>query len=1088
MIYTSGSTGKPKGVMVEQSSVVNILFGLQQHYPLLENDRYLLKTNYTFDVSVTELFGWIPGGGAAVILPPGDEKDPEEIMNTIARECITHINFVPSMLQIFVSGEQSLEKMNSLRYILIAGEALPKELVQKLYRKLSGNVRLENIYGPTEATIYATKHSIGREDAIIPIGKPLPNVQVYIMNDEGHLQATGIPGELYIAGEGVARGYLNRPELTAEKFVNHPLKPGHRVYRTGDLARWLPDGSIEYMGRLDHQVKIRGYRIELGEIREQMLKHPAINNAVVLSHTDSNGDAYLAAYVISDRPWSLSDLREHLSRTLPDYMLPANVIEVEQFTLTASGKIDMSLLPRPSGLIDTGKAYEAPQTKLEKQLEEIWKEVLGAQQVGINNSFFELGGHSLKATAMLSRIQKEVQIEVPLRVIFQKHTIKELASYILEHDLQNMYASIPVSEERAFYPVSSAQKRIYLVAQVEADDIGYNMPVIEEFSEDLDIPRFRRALEHMIERHESLRTSFKIADGELVQFIHSKANLELDIIEAGSVPVQDLVMAFVRPFDFAQAPLIRFALIKTTDGRTLFLYDIHHIISDAVSMSIFMQELLHLYEGHELPPLRIQYKDYAVWQQQVLRDESMLSQEQYWLKEFDGEIPVLDLHTDYPRPTIQQFEGSKVSFELGEQLTQELRNLSRTNEVTLYTTLFAAFSILLSKYTAQEDNVIGTVFAGRPHSDLEQLIGMFVKTLPIRNYPAGDKSLRAFLKEVQERILLAQENQDYPFEELVDRLNVQRDLSRHPVFDVMMSMLTIDTADTAEPMSEWPTPGGKAENEIDLNVSKFDLSLDIIEEPSNLQLVLEYSTSLFRKSTIERMANHFIQIVKQIATKPEAKIIELEVITPSEKQQILLDFNDTAMSFASDLTIAQSFEQQVARTPNHPMMVWRDQSYSYAHINAKANQMARRLLSKGACKGMFVGIMAERSVEYIIGVLAVLKIGAAYIPVDPSIPSDRIAYIFDDSKASLLLVNERHLAQAPDVDHIVILDDSMNDQGDSANLQIEGLSAADRAYVIYTSGSTGQPKGVVIRQNSVVNLAQWFHNNYNLQKITMSFR
>ncbi|WP_187386550.1 non-ribosomal peptide synthetase [Paenibacillus ihumii] len=1079
VIYTSGSTGQPKGVMIEQAGVVNVLFSLQQEYPLGEQDRYLLKTNYTFDVSVTELFGWIPGGGSLVILPPEDEKDPEKLISAIEKNQVTHINFVPSMLQLFAAGEHSLERISSLKYILIAGEPLPHELVKKLYQRLPAGIRLENIYGPTEGTIYATKHSVGRECAQIPIGRPLDNVRIYILNQEQHLQPIGIPGELCIAGEGVARGYLNRAELTLEKFAENPYEPGQRMYRSGDLARWLPDGSIEYMGRLDHQVKIRGYRIELGEITEQMRRHPAIKDVVVMPHAVSDGDTSLVAYLVSDQVWSITEVRQHLSITLPEYMIPSYVIQIERLPLTASGKVDRNRLPKPDGLIRTHAAYVPPRTLLELQLERIWREVLGIKRAGINDSFFELGGHSLKATAMLSRMQRELQIEVPLRIVFQRKTIQELAAYIEEHDLQNKYSSIPAVPEREYYPVSSAQKRIYMVSQVEEEDIGYNLPVVQPLSGDIDPVHFRAALEKMIVRHEALRTSFDIAEGELVQIVHPHAELAFEIIETDESKLQETITAFVRPFDLSAAPLARFALIKTSENRTLFLYDMHHIISDAASLSVFNQELLWIYENGELPPLRIQYKDYAVWQQQVLKADLLAQQEQYWLKQFEGEIPVLDLPTDYPRPSVQQFDGGKVSFEWSSELTHELRKISAAHGTTLFSTLLAAFSILLTKYTGQEDNVIGTVLVGRPHSDLENLMGMFVKTVPIRSLPAGSKAFPVFLKEVQEQILLAQDHQDYPFEELVEKLNVQRDLSRHPLFDVMITMLTVEAPDHMDDSSVDHHETGE---EYEFNISKFDLALDIIEEPGSLKLAFEYSTSLFKKSTIQRMAGHFTEIIYGIVSQAQVRIAELNMITQAEKRQILHDFNDTAMSYPSDKTIMQCFEQQVNSTPDHPMLYYKGEAHSYAQVNGKANQLANRLRAEGVGRGSLVGIMAERSVEYIVGVLAVLKAGGAYIPVDPSYPRDRIAHIFEDSQASLLLMNGRDVQRAPAGHTIVLLDDPLSYQGSADNQAMEGVSAYDRAYIIYTSGSTGLPKGVIIRQNSVINLAQWFHNTYNLTK------
>ncbi|UCH96605.1 MAG: amino acid adenylation domain-containing protein, partial [Candidatus Aminicenantes bacterium] len=683
VLYTSGSTGRPKGVMVEHCSVINLLFALHHQYPLKKQDTYLLKTSYLFDVSVTELFGWFLEGGRLAILEKGGEKDPAKITDIIERTGVTHINFVPSMFNVFVQELTSLDtvRLSGLKYIFLAGEALLPELVNKSRNlgTIGTLIPLENIYGPTEGTVYSSGYSLANWDGTgrIPIGKPLPNMMLFVLDKNNCLQPIGVPGELCIGGLGVARGYLNRPGLTAERFVepvepvtgnrcrweatsnkkflrgagavfskSAPARRRHKIYKTGDLARWLSDGNIEYLGRMDHQVKIRGFRIELGEIENQLVSHRKVKEAVVAAKEIEGGDKYLCAYIIPagtvETALFIGQLREYLSRALPDYMIPTHFVTIDGIPLTPSGKIDRKALPEPE--IKSLEEYTAPRNEREKALVDIWAEVLGIdnKQIGIEDNFFELGGHSLKIASLIGRIHKKLNIEIPFNKIFQAPTVKVLAEYISKQE-RSQYVEISPLEKREYYALSSPQKRLFVLQQMEADSIAYNMHGMMLLEGFIAREKFAVIFRQLIARHESLRTSFHMVNEEPVQRIHDEVEFEEEPF--GQINAYN----FIRPFDLSQPPLVRLGLIKEEEQKYLLMVDMHHIISDGISTEVFVKEFMCLYKGEELPGLRIQYKDFSGWQDSKAHQEALKKEEQYWLDQMKEEIPYLNLPTDFTR-------------------------------------------------------------------------------------------------------------------------------------------------------------------------------------------------------------------------------------------------------------------------------------------------------------------------------------------------------------------------------------------------------------------------------------------------------
>jgi len=1135
IIYTSGSTGKPKGVMVEHQAVVNILYVLSREYPLLKKDTYLLKTSVLFDVSVTELLGWFWHGGRLAVLEKGGEIDPSLILDAIERYHVTHINFVPSLFAVFLDHltPQNKSKLSTLKYIFLAGETLLPHPVEKS-RDLGPGIALENIYGPTETTIYASRYSlrdwqgsvtsegiksiIGTNKPNIPIGKPLPNVKIYILDKYDRLQSLGASGELCISGQGLARGYLNNPELTSEKFCqdlwddqdNYRSYRSYKsyIYRTGDLARWLPDGNIEFLGRIDHQVKIRGYRIELGEIENQLLKHNQIKKAVVIASDfmgtsqDTKGadNKHLCAYIVSERKSRDHELREYLSNRLPDYMVPAFFVQLEQIPLTPTGKIDRKALPAP--ILKAGNRYNPPRNHIEKELVEIWSEILQlGSSLGIDDNFFQLGGHSLKAIVLAARIHQELDVKIPLTVLFKQPTIRALAEFIKKANQDRFFGIEPV-EEKEYYPLSPAQKRLYILQEMDLENVVYNISLTLLVGGELDKFLMEKVFLRLIRGHESLKTSFHMIDNQPVQKIEEEVKVEVEEIEGTRELAPLSIENFIRPFDLSKAPLLRVGLIHTppcghpsqegsSRERHILVVDMHHIISDGISMNILVKELMLYYENKEPVPLQqpVQYKDYTQWFHRQRETGDFKKQEAYWLEEFSPDIPCLELPLDYPRPAVYRFEGSRESFELPREQTRQLRQLTREQDSTLFITLLALFNVFLAKLSGQEDVVVGSPIAGRPHSQLQGLIGMFVNTLALRNYPVPGKTFRGFLEEVKQKSLEAFENQVYPFEELVEKVAAARDTGRNPLFDVMLVVQNLENQELAIPgLTLQPYP-------FEIKVSKFDMTWTLWEpaEDDRLDFSIVYCTRLFKPGTINRFWVYFRQVVAAVLQNPGIRLADIGIISPTEKQEILYGFNyeNARIGYPKDKTIHDLFAGQSERTPDRTVLAGppetnkkhekrNNMSYlshmSYNELNQTSNQLAYLLGKKGVGPDAIVGIMVEPSIEMIIGILGILKAGGAYMPIDPEYPQDRIKYMLKDSGAKILVTTSSLSEEFNKLSivncQLLIVNEMLTPSINNYQLTINNLQLeqTNLAYIIYTSGTTGRPKGSLIDHCNVVRL------------------
>ncbi|MCK4258431.1 MAG: non-ribosomal peptide synthase/polyketide synthase [Halanaerobiales bacterium] len=1083
IIYTSGSTGTPKGVLIQHQSAVNILTALEKEYPLTNTDSYLLKTTYTFDVSVTELFGWFFGKGRLVILEKDAEKDPKSILQVIEQYHVTHINFVPAMLQMLVYSlnEHGWRILSNLKYILVAGEAFSGELAETM-KKNTKNVFVDNLYGPTEGTIYTTSYSLADwKEGSVPIGRPLCNIQVYVLGSEDQLQPIGVPGELCIAGVGLARGYLNRHDLTSVKFVPNPFNIKEKIYRSGDLVKWNSDGTIQFMGRIDQQVKIRGFRIELGEIESQLLNEERIHEALVMDRKDDTGNTYLCAYLVGIEKLAINELRQYLSRKLPEYMIPDYFVQLDQMPLNQSGKIDRKALPEPSGRIYTGNSYIAPGNELEERLAQIWSEILNIEKPGVEDHFFALGGHSLKATQLVTKVHEEFEVELSIRDVFLHPTIRKLSGCIQSVD-KSVYESIKRIEERAFYPVSSAQERIFTLSQLEKDEVHYNMPIVFRLKGNLNISQCEVALKSLVQRHETLRTSFEFVNGELMQKVSPEVDFTLKIIEESEKELSEIIQTFIVPFDLIRAPLFRTVLIKRSSDEYIIVMDLHHAIADGTSLGILMSDFLALYQRSELPTLVIQYRDYVVWQNDIMLSDRMTGEETYWLNQLSGELPILNLPTDALRPLLQSFVGDQFDFILDTNLTKQVKLFAEKTESTLFMILLATYNLLLYKYTGQRDLLIGTPIAGRQHADLEKILGMFVNTLVMRTEIRPEETSLDYLARVKDNTLAAYEHQNYPFERLVEKLNPPRDLGRNPLFDVMFSMQNMDLPTiTLKNLQVEPYP-------LQSKVSKFDLSLFAMEIQEDIHFTFEYSSRLFKKETIQQMANHFISLLKNMIIRPDLPVLEIPMISSEECHYLLVELNNTQMNYREDVTVHQLFAEQVEKTPDHIAVVYQDQHLTYSELNCQANQVAHRLREGVIESDHIVGLMVNRSLEMVIGMLAILKAGGAYLPLDPDYPEERIQYMIEDSQVKWILTQNHLKDRLPGKVNLIDLTDQNIYTGNGEN-PVEIAKPENLIYLIYTSGSTGKPKGVMLEHRNLSNLLQFEFDQTNIDfsKGTLQF-
>jgi amino acid adenylation domain-containing protein len=1092
IIYTSGSTGTPKGVMIQHGSVANLQAALAERIYAQHGSplRVSLNAPLIFDGSVKQLVQLL-AGHALHILPEEVRRDGALMLGHINEQRLHALDITPSHLRVLAAEGLGRESAATVypEFMLVGGEAIDEQIRELLS---DAGIRLYNVYGPTECTVDVTTCEVGMSHPAATIGRPLLNVKTYILNEAMKPVPAGVPGELYVGGAGLARGYLNRPDLTVERFVPDPFskEPGARLYRTGDKARYLWDGQIEYLGRLDHQVKVRSHRIELGEIESVMARHEAVRQAVVVVR-EVGIEKRLVAYVVGEA--SASELRRHLKERVPEYMIPSAFVSLSKMPLTPNGKVDRRALPKPDGLIqDQENVFVAPRTPLEELIAGIWCQVLGMQKVSRNDNFFEMGGHSLLAMQILSRVRNTFHVEVSMRHLFEHATVAGLAASI-EAGIREAESRpqappiVPIARE-ATLPLSFAQQRLWFLDQLEPGTATYNIPHAVRITGQLDVTALTQTLTEMVRRHEVLRTTFPSHDGQPVQLIHEPKPVRLPVFNLSPLPEQrreseaaHLIKVEARqPFDLAAGPLLRAALLRLAPEDHIVLLTFHHIISDGWSTDIFFQEVAALYDAfahHRLSPLPeppLQYADFAQWQRHYLTGEVLDRQLTYWRHQLAGAPDLLALPIDRPRTAIASHQGTTYSFHLEAELAGQLRALSRREGVTLFMMLLAAFKVLLWRYTGEKDVVVGTPIANRNRAEIEGIIGFFVNTLVLRTQLTPQESFIEVLRQVREVALGANAHQDVPFEMVVEALQPVRELSHNPLFQVMFVMQNAPHAALEMSGLRLRAIGGESVT------AKFDLSLLMEDTGEGMRGAVDYSTELFESETIERLVRHLEVVLKGIVADPKRHISELPLLTEGERQQMLVEWNETrkeygSAEYGSARCLHKLFEQQVERTPNAVAVLFEDEQASYRELNERANQLAHHLRQLGVGPDVLVGILMERSIEMVIALLGVLKAGGAYVPLDPQYPQERLSFMLSDAHVTVLLTQATLAEDLPSHSATVLCLDRDRDAiaEESAANPASNITSDNLAYVIYTSGSTGQPKGVMIAHHGICNRLQW---------------
>lgn len=1065
VLYTSGSTGRPKGVEIEHRSVVNFLRAMVEQLGITAADRTLGLTTLSFDIAVLELLMPLTVGGSVAIASRSIAADGPALARFVADHGVTVMQATPTTWRLLLDagwdGDQGLT-------LLSGGEALPWDLAGKLCTRSRA---LWNLYGPTETTVWSTVEPVSlttREGASVPIGRPIANTQVWVLGVDQRPVPVGALGELYIGGAGLARGYRGQPERTAERFVETPAAPGLRLYRTGDLVRWLPDGRLQFHGRADHQVKVRGHRIELGEIEQLLLAQVGVTGAVVAAQTDEEGGARLVAWVTSDQTPAPTPhaLREQLAEKLPPYMVPSAILCLERFPLTPNGKIDRKQLPAPSWELapQLGRLRSAT----EVVLAEIWREVLGTGSIGAHTSFFDLGGHSLTATRMLSRVRRAFGREVELARFFESPTIAGLATLI---DQAQIVTQRPLKGGVAgdLTTLTVEQYGFWLREQIAPASPAYLMPYALRLVGSLDVNALAEACHALVERHETLRTRIVTeADGP-VQIVDPPAAVvlqQIDSTQQGEAEFQGALAGFLsEPIDPAVGPLFRIALFQRAPQEHILAFVLHHTISDGWSVGLLVRELIAYYNGAvtgappRLTPLPVSYRDWAHWQDGVLIGDWQKAEAAFWVEYLGSGPHVVELPTDRPRPPVPSLAGGIQTHRIDPVVIAGLKKLARTESTTLFTALYAAFTLLLSRLTGQEAIILGTPVAGREFGEVEGLIGLFARVLPLRLAVDPTSTFRAHLAKAKVAVLDAMAHQRFPFDEIVQAVRPQRDLSRQPLIQVLFALHNLpDTSINLHGIQSEPLvaeSGG----------TKYDLTLNLEERADGLYCALEYATDLFLSATAEHLLRQYEALLGALLQQPEQAIGDLPIQLQSEAA-LWADLNRTERAVAPT-TIHQLFRAQVALTPERPAVTDGTGTYTYAQLDRWSDQIAHQLCARGVGPEQVVGLSVERSAALLAAMLGVLKAGGIYLPLDPASPPERLRLILADAAPTLLVVSEGLQASLPAADLPVLLV-----QGAPAEavppVPHQG-GPENGAYLLFTSGSTGRPKGVLVEHRSVVN-------------------
>jgi amino acid adenylation domain-containing protein len=1091
VIYTSGSTGTPKGVAVQHGALASQVDWMLRAFPLAAADRVLQKTPFSFDASVWEFWATLAAGATLVMAAPGAHREPARLARALAGEGITVAQFVPSLLAALL--DEDVAGCGALRRVFCGGEALPAELAARARAALGAEV--VNLYGPTETCINAAAHVFGGERrSTVPIGRPVDGVRAYVLGGAGEPVPAGVPGELCLGGVQVARGYLGRPGATAAAFVPDGLsgEAGARLYRTGDRARWLAGGVLEFLGRADAQVKLRGFRIEPEEVEAALLAHPEVRAAAAAVRGDGPGGGRLVAYVVpGGAPPAPDALRAWLGLRLPESSVPSAFVFLDALPLTPAGKLHRAALPAPADTADAAnRPHAPPRTPVEEVLAGLWSDVLGVDRVGVHDGFFELGGHSLLAARVAARVRGAFGIDLPLRAIFEAPTVAGLALRVEEALRGGDGAApppiLPAGREGPL-PLSFAQRQLWVVERMGGAEGVYDVPLALRLAGPLASAALGRALREVVRRHEALRTVFPAARGEEpVQVVLPPGSPTLPVVDLAALPAAAREAEAARlpagaariPFHLERGPLFRARLLRLDPGGHVLLLEMHHVVTDEWSQGVMLRELGALYgaflRGRPSPLAepRLRYADYAAWQREQLRGEALERLLAWWTRRLAGAPPALDLPLDRPRPPVQSFRGARHDLALDPALALRLRALARERGATPFMVLLAAFSVLLARRTGEDDVVVGTPVAGRTRPELEGMVGFFVNTVVLRVDGSGDPAFGELLGRVREATLGAWEHQELPFDRLVEALGAPRDPARNPVFQVAVSYHA-------------PAPPPELAG-LDVRVlphrtvtSKFDLSLHLADDGDGIRCAWEYARDLFDAATVARMAEHLAVLLRGVAADPDRRVSTLPLLTDAERREWETLPREPLPRFAAERCIHELVAEQAALRPGAVAVVLEGTELTYGELEARANQLAHHLRALGAGPGSRVGVCLERSTELVVAILAVLKAGAAYVPLDPGHPAARLAGTLRDTGAAALVTSAPLLALLPQPEPggggtalpAVALDRDAAALADRPRTPPASGTGPDHpAYVVYTSGSTGTPKGVVVTHACVARL------------------
>ncbi|MEO6230169.1 MAG: non-ribosomal peptide synthase/polyketide synthase [Ferruginibacter sp.] len=1086
VIYTSGSTGKPKGVMITHSNLVDYYYGLDQATQISGCKTFALVSTIATDLGNTVIYGSLLSGGALHLFTKETVSNIEELHRYFKQHPIDCLKIVPGHWKALSQDEGMLLPQ---KLLVFGGEALPTELAENILHSVNGCV-VVNHYGPTETTIGKLLHIVKQGidyGKTIPIGKPFSNTPVYILSKDLQPCPIGVPGQLFIAGDGVAKGYYNNPELTNEKFILCPFSKtaDGKMYGTGDLVKYLPDGNIEFIGRVDDQVKIRGYRVELGEIESLLQQLEAVSQAVVLARDDQQGNKRLVAYIVPTDHFDKEEILVSLKQKLPEYMVPAVLVELHSLPLTANGKVDRKALPDPDAGEMAGGEYVAPRNEVESKLAAIWEDVLEVDQVGIYDDFFELGGHSLLAVRLISAIRKAFKVEMPIGDIFDYPTVALLAGQVIKSSDTNVLPAITATLTRpAQIPLSFSQERLWFIDRMEGS-VQYHVPTVLRLKGLLNKDALTSTIQHVVNRHEILRTVFIEEEGQAYQQVNEINNWQLETITSSLYGrdehqlrnvIRDLIN---RPFDLSTDHMLRATLIPIGLEEYVLVIVFHHIASDGWSASVLVKEVVELYSAYEsgrepsLKLLPIQYADYAIWQRNYLKDEVLNKKLDYWKNKLQGTL-ALQLPTDHPRPAIHSTRGALKSFHINNEITGQLQAFSQQQGVTLYMVLLSAFKILLHRYSGQQDICVGTPIAGRQQQETESLIGFFVNTLALRTDVKVETPFKELLQQVKATTMEAFAHQELPFEKVVEAVVKERDLARSPLFQVMFIF-----QNTPEIPELKLGQLNLSVNNYEQTKAPYDISLYITDTADGLPVSIQYCTDLYNEATIDQLFIHFTELLHSIIKQPELQIGRLPMLSKAEEQQLLVEFNNTGAVYPKNKSISNLFEEQVIKTPGSIALIYGNTQLTYQHLNERVNRLAHLLVSKGVQKNSLVPVCIERSMEMVIGILAVLKAGAVYVPIDTDYPEERINYILEDTGAQFLLTNLDYdkKINAPVGVEVITVEDSIYVEFPATNLAIS-VNDEDTFCIIYTSGSTGKPKGVELTNQAIFNRMYWMWNTY----------